>query len=131
MISDGADIYTVAGKEDNVWLCSGTLVMYSEDGGKSFTSIKDINFGAIGFGAPEKEGNYPVIYAIGTAGEDLNGQEGIYRSADKGKTWVRINDEQHLFGNLSPKYITGDSRVYGRVYFASNGRGIVMGDIAE
>ncbi len=127
MISDGADIFTVVGRENNVWLCSGTLVMYSEDGGKSFTQIKDIDFKAIGFGAPEKEGDYPVVYAMGTAGEQ---GDGIYRSTDKGKSWVRINDEQHLFGNLT-HFITGDSRVYGRVYFATNGRGIVMGDIAN
>ncbi len=49
----------------------------------------------------------------------------------KGKTWLRINDDQHKFGNLNPKYITGDSNVYGRVYFCTDGRGIVMGDIAS
>ena len=45
--------------------------------------------------------------------------------------WLRINDDQHKFGNLNPKYITGDSNVYGRVYFCTDGRGIVMGDIAS
>ncbi len=127
MISDNVDLYAVTGREDNIWLCSGSMMMYSEDGGQSFTIIKDINFGAIGFGAPKNEGDYPVIYAMGSAGEQ---GDGIYRSTDKGETWERINDEQHLFGNLT-HYITGDSNVYGRVYFATNGRGIVMGDIAE
>ena len=28
-------------------------------------------------------------------------------------------------------YVTGDSNVYGRVYFCTDGRGIVMGDIAK
>lgn len=28
-------------------------------------------------------------------------------------------------------YATGDSNVYGRVYFCTDGRGIVMGDIAK
>lgn len=126
VIAEGCDVYTVVGREDNVWLCNGSLVMYSEDGGKTFTMIKDINFKAIGFGAPEKEGQYPAIYAMGSAGEQ---GDGIYRSTDKGKTWQRINDDLHLFGNLTPS-ITGDSRVFGRVYFATNGRGIVMGDPA-
>lgn len=67
------------------------------------------------------------IYKSADGGE--NGY-GIYRSEDKGKSWLRINDEQHLFGNLNPKYITGDSNVYGRVYFCTDGRGIVMGDVA-
>ena len=127
MIADNCTVQTVVGREGNVWLCSGSLVMYSEDGGESFTSLKDISFRAIGFGAPEKEGGYPAVYAMGEAGEQ---GDGIYRSTDKGKTWVRINDEQHLFGNLTD-YISGDSRVFGRVYFATNGRGIVMGDVAE
>ncbi len=127
LISDGVTIYTVPEREDHIWLCSGTLMMLSEDGGKSFTVIKGNNFSAIGFGAPKNEGDYPVIYAMGESGEQ---GDGIYRSTDKAKTWVRINDEQHLFGNLTP-FISGDGNVYGRVYFATNGRGIVMGDIAE
>ena len=61
---------------------------------------------------------------MGEAGEQ---GRGIYRSTDKGKTWVRLNDDLHLFGNLTD-YISGDSKVFGRVYFATNGRGIVMGD---
>ena len=127
MISDNCTIHTVVGKEGNVWLSSGSMLMYSEDSGQSFTMIKDIDFRAIGFGAPEKDGGYPAVYAMGSAGEQ---GEGIYRSTDKGATWTRINDEQHLFGNLTD-WITGDSNVFGRVYFATNGRGIVMGDIAE
>ncbi len=126
LIADKATVQTVAGKEGNVWLCSGTLLMYSEDSGQTFTPVKDIDFRAIGFGAPETEENYPVVYAMGNAGQG----EGIYRSLDKGATWERINDEKHLFGNLT-SFITGDSHVYGRVYFATNGRGIVMGDIAQ
>ena len=128
MIADNCDIQAVVGKEGNVWLCSGSLVMYSEDGGTSFTPIKDNNFSAIGFGAPKKEGDYPSVYAMGTTQNGLG--RGIYRSDDKGATWIRLNDDQHLFGNLTD-YIAGDSRVYGRVYFATNGRGIIMGDIAE
>ena len=128
MIADNCDIQAVVGKEGNVWLCSGSLVMYSEDAGTSFTPIKDNNFSAIGFGAPKKEGDYPSVYAMGTTQDGLG--RGIYRSDDKGATWVRLNDEQHLFGNLTD-YISGDSKVYGRVYFATNGRGIVMGDIAK
>ncbi len=127
IVADGAQLHTVVGREDNVWLCSGTLLMYSEDGGKSFTSIEGIDFDAIGFGAPKNEDDYPVVYAMGSAGEQGSG---IYRSTDQGATWVRLNDDRHQFGNLT-HFITGDSRIYGRVYFATNGRGIVMGDIAE
>ncbi len=127
MIADDADIQAVVGKEGHIWICASSLVMYSEDGGQSFNMIKGVAFNAIGFGAPKDESSYPTIYAMGEAGEQ---GDGIYYSTDKGATWVRINDEQHLFGNLT-HYISGDSKVFGRVYFATNGRGIVMGDIAE
>src|SRR5262249_28309780 len=46
-----------------------------------------------------------------------------------GGTWVRINDDQHQWGTANAA-IAGDPRVYGRVYIATNGRGIIYGDIA-
>ena len=52
----------------------------------------------------KKDNSYPVIYAEGDDGE--NGY-GIYKSEDKGKTWLRINDDQHKFGNLNPSTSPG------------------------
>ncbi len=124
MVADNCTIHTVVGQEGDIWINSGSLVMYSDDKGQSFSTVKDVSFDAIGFGAPEKEGSYPAIYAMGEAGEQ---GKGIYRSTDKGRSWQRLNDAQHLFGNLTDS-ISGDSKVFGRVYFATNGRGIVMGD---
>jgi hypothetical protein len=40
---------------------------------------------------------------------------------------VRINDDSHQYGWISP--IAGDPRIYGRVYLGTNGRGVVYGDI--
>lgn len=129
MVADSAEPVTVFGQEGNVWISSSTMIMYTEDGGESFQTVKTLpTVDSIGFGKGKEEDSYPVIYAEGDDGE--NGY-GIYRSEDKGKSWIRINDEQHKFGNLNPKYITGDSNVYGRVYFCTDGRGIVMGDIAS
>jgi len=42
-------------------------------------------------------------------------------------SWVRINDDQHQWGAVSP--VIGDPRVFGRVYIGTNGRGIIRGDI--
>ena len=40
--------------------------------------------------------------------------------------WQRINDDAHQYGEVG--YVTGDPRVFGRVYFATGGRGIFRGD---
>jgi hypothetical protein len=55
-----------------------------------------------------------------------NGVSGVYRSEDQGATWQRIDDLQHQFGYIN--YLTGDPRLYGRVYLGSGGRGILYGD---
>jgi xyloglucan-specific exo-beta-1,4-glucanase len=57
----------------------------------------------------------------------VNGVRGIFRSDNAGAGWVRINDDQHQYGSTDAA-ITGDPRVYGRVYIGANGRGIIFGD---
>jgi hypothetical protein len=47
---------------------------------------------------------------------------GIFRSVDAGQTWVRINDDQHQWGRAGDTAITGDPRIFGRVYIGTNGR---------
>lgn len=129
-VVEGSDIKAVGDKEGHVWAATGSILLYTENGGESFNVLKTINAKAIGFGAPEKEGAYMTIYVMGNdniEGNDDPQGEGIYRSTDKGQTWQKINDDLHLFGNITPS-ITGDSEIFGRVYFATNGRGIVMGD---
>ncbi|HEU4328663.1 MAG TPA: cellulose-binding domain-containing protein, partial [Roseiflexaceae bacterium] len=54
---------------------------------------------------------------------------GFFRSDDAGASWVRINDDQHQYASTNTA-ITGDPRIYGRVYIGTNGYGIVYGDIA-
>ncbi len=128
VLSENTQLYPLTGKEGHIWALSGKTILYSEDSGKTWTSLKTFAANAIGFGAPEKEGDFPVIYALGS--ESSDSVKGVFRSTDKGATWQQINDEAHQFGNITYA-ITGDSEIYGRVYFATNGRGIVMGDIAK
>jgi hypothetical protein len=56
---------------------------------------------------------------------------GLFRSDDQGASWVRINDDQHQFGlgNGWIHCMCADPRIYGRVYFGTEGRGIIYGDL--
>jgi hypothetical protein len=53
----------------------------------------------------------------------------LFRSLDEGVTWRRINDDNNQFGDI--RSITGDPRVFGRIYVATGTRGLVYGDIYE
>ncbi|GHH86985.1 hypothetical protein GCM10017771_26330 [Streptomyces capitiformicae] len=52
----------------------------------------------------------------------------VYRSDDGAKTWTRISDDAHQWGWIG-EVVIGDPRVYGRVYLATNGRGIQYGEM--
>jgi hypothetical protein len=79
-----------------------------------------------GFGKAPPGKTYPALFAAGT----LNNITGIFRSDDAGRTWVRINDDQHQYGTRF-RCLCGDPRVFGRVYVGTDGRGIVYGDISD
>jgi xyloglucan-specific exo-beta-1,4-glucanase len=53
-------------------------------------------------------------------------EQAIFRSDDAGRTWARINDDRHQFG--TQQVVSGDPRIYGRVYLGTNGRGVLYGD---
>ncbi|MER7689719.1 hypothetical protein [Streptomyces sp. NPDC097610] len=50
-------------------------------------------------------------------------------SDDEAQTWVRFHDDRHQRGWIGHA-ITGDPRVHGRVFVATNGRGVQYGEIA-
>jgi photosystem II stability/assembly factor-like uncharacterized protein len=79
---------------------------------------------AFGFGEAAPGKSYPAMYLVGT----VSNQPGIFRSIDEGKTWQRINDDQHQWGLVLQ--ITGDPKQFGRVYVGTHGRGIFYGDPA-
>jgi xyloglucan-specific exo-beta-1,4-glucanase len=121
-----AQFKTVAGKEGHIWLATNTTGLWrSTNSGASFTLVASVaEAEAFGMGKAATGGTYPALYISGKVGSI----KGIFRSNDEGTTWVRINDDQHQYG-WTGKVITGDPRVYGRVYIATNGRGIICGDV--
>jgi uncharacterized protein (TIGR03437 family) len=117
---------TVPGREGEVWLPLSNGLYHSTDSGASFTKIGTIESAPlVGFGMAAPGSSYPALYVVGT----VSGLAGIFRSDDIGASWTRINDDAHQYGELG--VITGDPRIYGRVYVGTMGRGVVYGDIAD
>jgi len=122
----GAVLWATPGTPGDLWLASrGNGLYHSRDAGMTFVRLEAVQDAySLGFGkaAPGRED--PALYLAGK----INNLQALFRSNDAGTTWVRINDDAHQYGWIS--HVTGDPRVYGRVYFATSGRGIIYGDPA-
>ncbi len=121
----GVKFKAVPGHEGDIWLAGGTGGMYhSTNGGASFTKVANVTEAYnIGFGKAAPGQTYQALYTVAL----IDGVNGVFRSDDAGASWVRINDDQHQYGNIG-EALTGDPRIYGRVYIGTNGRGIIYGD---
>lgn len=119
----------VPGIEGDIWLAGGNDdtvygLWHSTDGGDTFTKLANVEKAdVVGFGAPAPARDYVAIYISG----QIAGVRGIYRSTNMGASWVRINDDQHQYA-WTGAAMTGDPRIFGRVYISSNGRGIIYAD---
>jgi len=121
----------VPGRQGDIWLAGGTAGNYglwrSTNTGATFTKISGVDEAdTIGFGKAATGASYQTLYSSAKIG----GVRGIFRSTDVGQSWVRINDDQHQWA-WTGATITGDPRVYGRVYVGTNGRGVIYGDTTE
>lgn len=124
-------IYAAPGRAGDLWLAAGDGLyrvaspLQPDAGGKSvaFTRLPGVDaIQAFGFGKAAPRHSYPALYLAGT----VHGEAGVFRSSDAARTWTRINDDRHQWGLILQ--ITGDPRIYGRVYVGTHGRGILYGD---
>ena len=112
------------GREGDLWITTGRGLFHSKDSGATFSRLTGLQgANALGFGKPAPGKEYPALYLVGK----VDGIQGVFRSDDTGVSWVRINDDEHQYGGIG-QAITGDPRVYGRVYLGTNGRGILYAD---
>ncbi|MFD4504157.1 1,4-beta-glucanase [Streptomyces sp. NPDC058457] len=113
------------GRAGDLWLSVKWNGLYrSTDGGATFSKVASCWAAyTLGFGRAADGADYPAIYLVGST-ESVTA---VHRSDDEAGTWVRINDDRHQWGWIG-QAVTGDPRVYGRVYLATNGRGIQYGD---
>jgi photosystem II stability/assembly factor-like uncharacterized protein len=116
-------LYATPGRQGDLWIAAFDGLYHSTDTGTTFTMlapVKEIH--AFGFGKAAPGAAYPALYLVGV----VDGVRGVFRSDDTGRTWVRINDDQHQWGLVL--HVTGDPKKYGRVYVGTHGRGTVYGD---
>jgi photosystem II stability/assembly factor-like uncharacterized protein len=126
--SGAAKLKAVAGHPGEIWLSAGTDGLWrSRDAGVTFAKLANVQEAStIGFGMPKRKDGYPALYTSAKIG----GIRGIFRSDDAGQRWIRINDDRHQYAYTGAA-ITGDPRVYGRVYVSTNGRGVIYGEPTE
>ncbi|WP_341887224.1 dockerin [Variovorax sp. YR752] len=113
--------------EGEVWLADANNLWRSVDSGLTWTKLTAMaTVGAeytnvhgairVALGAPAPgSGQSAAVYLVGTIG----GKDAVYRSADMGATWVRIDDDDHRYGGVNG--IAADSGVYGRVFMRGRG----------
>jgi hypothetical protein len=118
-------VVAAPGRSGDLWLSAKWNGLYrSTDGGAAFTKVDSCWASyALGFGKAAEGADYPALYQVGA----VDTITAIHRSDDGARTWTRINDDAHQWG-WTGETITGDPRVYGRVYVATNGRGIQYGE---
>jgi photosystem II stability/assembly factor-like uncharacterized protein len=112
-------------KAGETWFLVAGRLYRSMDAAQSFApaSSPDMSIAFFGLGQAAPGASSPALYLIGEKG----GLKAVWRSIDGGATWLRINDDQHQWG-LRFRMLSGDPRVFGRVYLATDGRGIIYGD---
>lgn len=119
--------HTVPGHNGHIWArADGSGLYRSTNFGATFAKLSSVaSTYRLAFGKAKPGNTHPAVYIWGKIGTTV----GFFRSDDIGATWTRINDNLHQFGYQYD--LAADPRVYGRVYLATSGRGVIVGDIAN
>jgi photosystem II stability/assembly factor-like uncharacterized protein len=116
------------GRAGDLWLSGlDDGLFHSTDGGATWTRVTSASSSyTLGFGKAAPGSKYQTLYQVGV----VNGVTGIFMSANDGASWKRINRNDQNWG-WTGQAVTGDPNDYGRVYLATNGRGVQTIDVAE
>lgn len=122
-----AQFRSVPGHNGHLWARAGSSGLHrSTNFGASFTKLAAVaEVYQFDFGKAKPGSTHPSVFIWGKIGTTV----GFFRSDDTGATWTRINDNLHNFGYQND--IAGDPRVHGRLYLATSGRGVIVGDLAN
>ena len=115
-------LYATPGREGELYLAA-FHGLYRAAEGKPFVRLAAVSeIHAFGFGRAAPGQDAPALYLVGT----VQGRHGVFRSTDAGASWQRINDDAHQWGLILQ--VSGDPKVFGRVYVGTHGRGVLYGD---
>lgn len=119
----GWTMQSVPDYEGHLWVPQGTTGLYrSTNGGDSWFKLTGIDAcEQVSFGKPISDGAYPTVFVYAK----INSIWGFYRSTDQGATWLKINKDTENFGWIAG--ISGDPRIFGRLYISTSGRGVIYG----
>lgn len=121
--NERGQLRAVPGRRGDLWLALPRGLYHLQDSeatpAAQVTTAWQVTFGKAAPGA-----DYPAVFLWGK----VSGVEGLWRSDDEGRSWTRINDDAHRFGNM--RAIAGDPREYGVLYIAPDGRGVMVGQPA-
>ncbi len=119
-------IVPVFQNEGHVWVSAqGNGLYFTEDKGTSFQKVASVQESyKVSFGKAAPNATYPTLFLFGK----VENRAGLFKSIDKGNSWIKINNKSQEFGR-SYLSISGDPKVYGRLYVGTHGRGIVYGDM--
>jgi hypothetical protein len=116
-------LYASPDAKGKLFLATRQGLIRGRDDGRVTARIAHVDVAtSLGFGKAAPGGKQATLFLAGK----LDGRRGLFRSIDDGVHWVRINDDAHQYGDVG--HVTGDPRIFGRVYFATGGRGIFYGD---
>lgn len=116
-------LVTPTGVAGDLWLAGWNGLYHNNNWGLSaWEHLSTVTKAyALGFGKAAPGASYPTMYVSGIVGN----VQGVFRSTDKGQTWVRIDTDQHQLGASTA--LTGDPKVFGTVYVSDGGRGVAVG----
>jgi hypothetical protein len=121
---DIQSLYATPNKPGDLWFNAKGQLYHSIDGGAHFAKIDSgLRVSHMDFGKAAPGKTDMALYAIGT--QDT--VTAIWQSLDNAQSWTRINDERHEYFRAFRR-IAADKNVFGRVYVATDGRGIVLGE---
>ncbi|MBW4520382.1 MAG: hypothetical protein KME16_11855 [Scytolyngbya sp. HA4215-MV1] len=110
------------GVEHEVWIgMNEEGFFHSTDAGKTFAPVKTVEHAFLfALGKPPAESTIPALYLYGR----ITGKgDGIFRSLDRGKTWIKINDAKTPIGDR-PLVMEASQQEYGLVFVGTGGRGV-------